>query len=77
VTALLSPSAFEAALRDVGAKHYHNLHPFHRLLHDGKLNKIQVQAWALNRFFYQSRIPVKDAIIVARFPDAESRKIWR
>jgi coenzyme PQQ biosynthesis protein C len=77
VSALLSPDAFEAALREIGAKHYHNLHPFHRLLHDGKLNQTQVQAWALNRFFYQSRIPVKDAIIVSRLPDAPSRRVWR
>lgn len=77
MSALLSPDAFEAALREIGAKHYHNLHPFHRLLHDGKLNQTQVQAWALNRFFYQSRIPVKDAIIVSRLPDAPSRRVWR
>jgi len=44
----------EAALRQIGAMRYHNLHPFHRLLHGGKLNKGQVQAWALNRYYYQS-----------------------
>jgi len=62
VSALQSPAEFEAQLRAVGAVRYHNLHPFHRLLHGGKLNKRQVQAWALNRYIYQSRIPVKDAI---------------
>ena len=36
----------EAALRHIGARRYHNLHPFHRLLHGGKLNKGQVQAAA-------------------------------
>ena len=41
----------EAALRHIGATRYHNLHPFHRLLHGGKLNKGQVQAWALNRYY--------------------------
>ena len=46
----------EAMLRHIGATRYHNLHPFHRLLHGGKLNKGQVQAWALNRYFYQSTI---------------------
>jgi coenzyme PQQ biosynthesis protein C len=74
---MMTPAELEAALREIGAKHYHNLHPFHRLLHSGGLTKPQVQAWALNRFFYQSRIPVKDAIIVSRLPDAESRRIWR
>jgi pyrroloquinoline-quinone synthase/pyrroloquinoline quinone biosynthesis protein D len=74
---MLTAAQFEAALRDVGAKHYHNLHPFHRLLHAGKLSQPQVQAWALNRYYYQSRIPLKDALIVSRLPDAASRRIWR
>ena len=74
---MLTPPQFEAALREIGAKNYHNLHPFHRLLHSGKLEKPQVQAWALNRYYYQSRIPLKDALIVARLPDAASRRIWR
>jgi len=77
MTAMLSPPQFEAALREIGAKHYHNLHPFHRLLHSGQLEKPQVQAWALNRYYYQSCIPVKDAIIISRLPDSESRRIWR
>ena len=53
----MSPDALEAALRAIGPVRYHDLHPFHGLLHDGKLNKGQVQAWALNRFVYQSAIP--------------------
>ena len=77
MSALLSPTEFEARLRAVGAARYHNLHPFHRLLHGGKLNKRQVQAWALNRYIYQSRIPVKDAIIVSRLPTPELRRVWR
>ncbi len=51
---LKSAEELEAALRQIGATRYHNLHPFHRLLHGGKLNKGQVQAWALNRYYYQS-----------------------
>ncbi|WP_051086552.1 pyrroloquinoline-quinone synthase PqqC [Methylobacterium sp. WSM2598] len=74
---LLSPAALEAALRDIGARRYHNLHPFHRLLHDGKLDKDQVRAWALNRYYYQAMIPVKDSAILARMPDANLRRIWR
>jgi pyrroloquinoline-quinone synthase len=73
----LSPSEFEARLRGVGAERYHNRHPFHRLLHGGKLSKTQVQAWALNRYIYQARIPVKDAIIVSRLPTADLRRVWR
>ncbi|SFF59400.1 pyrroloquinoline-quinone synthase [Methylobacterium sp. yr596] len=74
---LLSPAELEAALRDIGARRYHNLHPFHRLLHDGKLDKDQVRAWALNRYYYQAMIPVKDATLLARLPDAALRRVWR
>jgi pyrroloquinoline-quinone synthase len=75
--ALLSPDALESALRQIGAERYHNLHPFHRALHDGRLNRAQVQAWALNRYYYQSRIPAKDAYLVARLPDPALRRLWR
>ena len=74
---LLTPEDLEAALREIGAARYHSRHPFHALLHGGKLNKGQVQAWALNRFYYQSRIPMKDAAILARSEDATLRRIWR
>ncbi len=73
----MTAEELEAALRAIGEKHYHNLHPFHRLLHSGKLNRSQVQAWALNRYYYQSRIPLKDAILVSRLPDAAARRVWR
>lgn len=74
---LLLPDELEAELRQIGATRYHNLHPFHRLLHDGKLNRGQVQAWALNRYYYQSCIPAKDATLLARLPTAELRREWR
>ena len=64
-----SAEELEATLRHIGAVRYHNLHPFHRLLHGGKLNKGQVQAWALNRYYYQSTIPIKDAVVISRFRD--------
>ncbi len=74
---LLSPDGLESALRAIGAERYHNLHPFHRLLHAGKLDRGQVRAWALNRYYYQSRIPSKDAYLIARLPTAELRREWR
>lgn len=74
---LLLADELEAELRQIGATRYHNLHPFHRLLHDGKLNRGQVQAWALNRYYYQSRIPAKDATLLARLPTAALRREWR
>ena len=72
-----SAEELEAALRQIGAARYHNLHPFHRLLHGGKLNKGQVQAWALNRYYYQSTIPIKDAVVISRFRDRATRLEWR
>src|SRR5687768_18122225 len=47
------------------------------MLHGGKLTRGQVQAWALNRYYYQSRIPLKDASLIARAEDPELRRIWR
>jgi pyrroloquinoline-quinone synthase len=70
-------SDIEARLRAIGAERYHANHPFHGLLHGGKLNKGQVQAWALNRYYYQSRIPLKDAALIARTPDSDIRRLWR
>ncbi|KDM68627.1 MULTISPECIES: pyrroloquinoline-quinone synthase PqqC [unclassified Acidiphilium] len=77
MTVLMSPDELEAALRAVGAARYHNRHPFHQLLHGGKLDKRQVQAWALNRYCYQAAIPIKDATLIARTDDSELRRIWR
>src|SRR6266851_202383 len=74
---LLSPENLEAKLRDIGARRYHRLHPFHQLLHGGKCSKAQVQAWALNRYYYQAMIPVKDASLIARCDDAGIRREWR
>jgi pyrroloquinoline-quinone synthase len=72
-----TPDGLETALREIGARRYHNLHPFHKLLHGGKLSKPQVQAWALNRFYYQSIIPRKDAALLSNMADRELRREWR
>jgi coenzyme PQQ biosynthesis protein C len=77
VSALLSPAELEDRLRQLGAERYHDKHPFHALLHGGKLNRGQVQAWALNRYYYQSRIPLKDAALIARAEDPALRREWR
>jgi pyrroloquinoline-quinone synthase len=73
----MEPEELEAALRAIGAERYHIHHPFHRLLHDGKLTRAQVQAWALNRYYYQASIPAKDATLMARLPTSELRREWR
>ncbi|MGE0224891.1 MAG: pyrroloquinoline-quinone synthase PqqC [Acetobacteraceae bacterium] len=73
----LTPDALEGELRATGGERYHDRHPFHRLLHDGRLDRVQVQAWALNRYYYQARIPAKDATLIARLPTAGLRRAWR
>jgi pyrroloquinoline-quinone synthase len=72
-----TPDDLETQLRHIGATRYHSLHPFHKLLHGGKLDKGQVQAWALNRYYYQSTIPIKDAVVISRFRDRPTRIEWR
>ena len=66
-----------AHLRKVGEERYHHQHPFHLLMHEGKLSQGQLQAWVLNRYYYQSRIPIKDAIILSRSEDPSFRRAWR
>jgi len=74
---LLTAEELEARLRDIGARRYHRLHPFHKLLHGGQCSKGQVQAWALNRYYYQASIPLKDASLIARCEDQATRREWR
>ena len=74
---LTSADAMERRLRHIGATRYHSLHPFHHMLHGGKLTQGQVQAWALNRYYYQSSIPIKDAVVLSRFRDRDIRLEWR
>jgi coenzyme PQQ biosynthesis protein C len=64
-------------LRKVGEERYHDKHPFHQLMNAGKLSKGQLQAWALNRFYYQAMIPIKDAAILSRMEQADLRRAWR
>ena len=74
--ALGSSEALRAALMAIGERRYHARHPFHRLLHEGALDRGQVQAWALNRYYYQSRIPMKDCALMARVADPALRAEW-
>ena len=66
-----------AALRAVGEERYHHRHPFHLLMHEGRLTRGQLQAWALNRYYYQAIIPIKDSIILSRGADPAFRRAWR
>jgi pyrroloquinoline-quinone synthase len=74
---LLSLDELRARLRTVGEERYHHKHPFHLLMHEGRLTRGQLQAWALNRYYYQSIIPIKDSIILSRGTDPAFRRAWR
>jgi len=74
--AVLTFEQLRDCLQDVGKERYHHRHPFHLLMHEGRLTRGQLQAWALNRYYYQSMIPIKDAIILSR-GDREFRRAWR
>jgi pyrroloquinoline-quinone synthase len=76
VNELLTPAELEARFHEIGRDRYHSNHPFHHLLHAGRLNKGQVQAWALNRYCYQSAIPRKDAALISRAMDRDLRREW-
>lgn len=74
---LLSFDDLCARLRAVGEERYHHQHPFHLMMHEGRLSRGQLQAWALNRYCYQAIIPIKDSIILSRGPDPAFRRAWR
>jgi pyrroloquinoline-quinone synthase len=63
-------------LRREGESRYHDRHPFHVLMHEGKLTRRQLQEWVRNRFYYQTRIPIKDALIVSKSEDPAFRRLW-
>ncbi len=72
----LSREAFVEWLAKEGSARYHDHHLFHKLMHDGLLTKVQLQQWVLNRYYYQTRIPIKDALIVSKSEDPNFRRIW-
>jgi pyrroloquinoline-quinone synthase len=77
VTNTHDKQALHARLQSVGAERYHDRHPFHVMLHGGRCTMTQVRAWVINRYYYQSRIPMKDAALLSRCADPQLRRIWR
>ena len=63
-------------LRREGEARYHDRHRYHVLMHEGRLTREQLQQWVLNRYYYQTRIPIKDAIIVSKSEDPTFRRMW-
>ena len=72
----LSQDAFIEWLKREGSRRYHDHHPFHERMHDGHLTKTQLQQWVMNRYYYQTRIPIKDAVIVSKSEDPTFRRMW-
>ena len=72
----LSSPHFIERLRDEGARRYHDGHPFHRRMHEGLLGRVELQTWVLNRYYYQTRIPIKDALILSKSESSDFRRTW-
>jgi pyrroloquinoline-quinone synthase len=76
VTVPHSREDFIARLQREGERRYHVHHPFHRRMHAGELNKDELQRWVQNRYYYQTRIPIKDALILSKSEDSAFRRMW-
>ncbi len=72
----LAKEEFVEWLRREGASRYHDQHPVHLRMHQGKLSQAQLQQWVLNRYYYQTRIPIKDALILSKSEDPAFRRAW-
>ncbi|TGA88721.1 pyrroloquinoline-quinone synthase PqqC [Streptomyces sp. MZ04] len=76
MTAPWTPGEFTERLRAVSAERYHDRHPFNVRMHEGTLTREELRRWIVNRFHYQRYIPVKDALILAKFDDPALRRGW-
>jgi pyrroloquinoline-quinone synthase len=72
----LTSDALVERLRAEGASRYHDHHPFHVRMHAGALSREELQRWVKNRFYYQTRIPIKDAVILSKSDDPAFRRMW-
>lgn len=72
----LERDAFVERLRSEGAKRYHDLHPFNVAMHEGRLGRDELRTWVENRYYYQTRIPIKDALILSKSDDPSFRRAW-
>src|SRR5882762_10326543 len=76
ITELWDRETFVANLRAVGVRAYHDKHPFHLAMNEGRLSPESLRGWVANRFYYQRNIPIKDAAILSNCPMREVRRIW-
>jgi pyrroloquinoline-quinone synthase len=66
----------EARLRRVLDERYHHRHPFNLRMHEGRLSPEEIRTWVRNRYYYQTRIPIKDGLILAKSNDPAFRRGW-
>jgi pyrroloquinoline-quinone synthase len=71
-----APDEFLERLRSEGRRRYHDRHPFHVRMHAGRLDRAELRRWVANRWYYQTRIPVKDALILSKSDDPAFRRTW-
>ncbi|WP_198669072.1 thiaminase II/PqqC family protein [Elioraea thermophila] len=62
--------------RREGAARDHDHHPFHRRMHAGRISREEIQGLVCNRYYCQTRIPIKDAIILSKSDDPAFRRMW-
>src|ERR1043166_6075236 len=67
---------FVERLRAIGVRGYHDKHPFHVAMNEGRLSAEGLRGWIANRFYYQLKIPIKDAAILSNCPVREVRRVW-
>src|SRR5881227_1213916 len=75
-TGLWDRETFLENLRAIGTRAYHDKHPFHVAMNEGRLSPESLRGWVANRFYYQRNIPIKDAAILANCPVREVRRVW-
>jgi pyrroloquinoline-quinone synthase len=75
-TGLWDREMFIEKLRAIGTGAYHDKHPFHIMMNEGRLSPEALRGWVANRFYYQRNIPIKDAAILANCPVREVRRAW-
>jgi pyrroloquinoline-quinone synthase len=75
-TGIWGRETFVEKLRAIGARAYHDKHPFHVAMNEGRLSPEALRGWVANRFYYQRNIPLKDAAILSNCPVREVRRVW-
>ena len=72
----MSERDLKARLEAVLDERYHHRHPFNLRMHAGELSREEIRTWVRNRYYYQTRIPIKDGLILAKAQDPAFRREW-